>query len=137
MNDRIVSIDFETEQRKAFVSKVEEIINEMTLEEKSISVAVSRSYEFTSIETDYASSVLRTKLEEHSIAAEVKRNYITYINEKLNDSVKVDPMNCLISHGVEADIKPLYEYLSVKKEQGRLREFTNESDFDKLAEKVA
>lgn len=137
MNDRIVSIDFETEQRKAFVSKVEEIINEMTLEEKSISVAVSRSYEFTSIETDYASSILRTKLEEHGISGEVKRNYITYINEKLNDSVKVDPMDCLISHGVEADIKPLYEYLSVKKEQGRLSEFTNESDFNKLAKKVA
>ena len=137
INDSITPINFETEQRKIFVSKVEEIINEMTLEEKSISVAVSLSYEFTSIETDYASSVLRIKLEEHCINHEVKRNYITYINEKLNNSIKINSMDYLITHGVEADIKPIYKYLSAKKEQGRLPEFTNEDNFNKLAKKAA
>lgn len=138
LKDAYKETQFTNDTQIEFTKKVDSIISDLSEDDKLITVAVSRSYEYTSVDTDYASNVLRKLLIDYKIEEDERPNYISVICQKLSDSVdNFLAFEYLLNNGEKTEIEPMYLYLLGKSKKKKLDLFTEQEKLEKLELKMA
>ena len=127
LKDDYKEIQFINDTQIEFTKKIDSIISDLSEDDKLITVAVSRSYEYTSVITDYASNALRKLLIDHKIEEDERPNYINVICQKLSDSMThFHAFEHLLDKGEKTEIEPMYLYLLDKSKNNKLDFYTEQ-----------